>query len=64
MIGQTKCLQGEYAEANIFYEKSLKICLKILPVNHPDLAASYNDVGEVFDNMANTQKRFHIMNVL
>ena len=38
---------GEYSKALSYYEKSLEIKQQSLPPNHPDLAASYNNIGEV-----------------
>ncbi|CAF0750112.1 unnamed protein product [Adineta steineri] len=39
-LGSIKKYQGKYEEALTFYEKSLAIYQRILPHNHPDLAAS------------------------
>jgi tetratricopeptide (TPR) repeat protein len=43
--------QGEYKEAITFYLKSLEIYKKTLPSNHPDLAASYNNIGVLYYSM-------------
>ena len=37
----------EYDTALIYYEKSLRICLKLFKTTHPDIANSYNNIGAV-----------------
>jgi tetratricopeptide (TPR) repeat protein len=54
-IGWAKYNKGEYKEAIRFYEKSLKIKKKTLPVNHPDLATLYSNIGNVYYNMNEPQ---------
>jgi tetratricopeptide (TPR) repeat protein len=56
LLGFVKDNQGEYAEAIIFYEKSIKIKEKILFPTHPDLAASYNNIGLVYSEMNDNSK--------
>ncbi|CAF1474301.1 unnamed protein product [Rotaria sordida] len=55
-LGLMKDDQGQYDVAIDFYEKSLAICEKILPPNHPSLATSYNSIGLVYDNMGDYSK--------
>jgi len=47
------CLQ-----ALSFYEKSLEIDQKILPLNHPDFATSYNNIGRLYYFMKENSKAF------
>ncbi|CAF3673503.1 unnamed protein product [Rotaria sordida] len=47
---------GEYAKALSSYERSLEIQKVALPPNHPDLAASYNNIGLVYNNMGEYSK--------
>ncbi|CAF4406931.1 unnamed protein product, partial [Rotaria sordida] len=47
---------GDYSKALEFYEKAHQIFEKALPPNHPDLAASYNNIGLVYDNMGDYSK--------
>jgi tetratricopeptide (TPR) repeat protein len=51
MLGIIKDDQGEYADAIIFYEKSIKINQEILSPTHLDLTASYNNIGKVYRKM-------------
>ncbi|CAF1138424.1 unnamed protein product [Adineta steineri] len=55
-LGGIKDDQGKYEEALTFYEKSLAICQKTLPPNHPVLAASYNNIGSVHGKMGDYPK--------
>ncbi|CAF4370598.1 unnamed protein product, partial [Rotaria sordida] len=52
---------GDYSKALEFHEKAHQIFEKALPPNHPDLAASYNNIGLVYDNMGDYSKalEFH-----
>ncbi|CAF1273739.1 unnamed protein product [Adineta steineri] len=52
MLGMIKYELGDYINAIELYEKSIKINQKILPPTHPDLAASYRNLGMVYDKMA------------
>ncbi|CAM4826026.1 unnamed protein product [Rotaria magnacalcarata] len=52
-LGLIKYSLGNYAEAIAFYEKALQICQQTLPPNHPNLAASYNNLASVYVNMHN-----------
>ncbi|CAF0915003.1 unnamed protein product [Adineta steineri] len=45
LLGSIKKDQGEYQEALTFYEKSLASYRNTLPPNHPNLAASYDNIG-------------------
>ncbi len=47
---------GEYPKALSYYEKALGIRQTTLPLNHPDVAASYNNIGLVYSNMGNYPK--------
>ncbi|CAF1551223.1 unnamed protein product [Rotaria magnacalcarata] len=42
---------GEYSKALEYYEKALKIREISLPPTHPDLATSYNNIGQVYNSM-------------
>jgi tetratricopeptide (TPR) repeat protein len=55
-LGVFKNEQGEYQEAITFYEKSLEIDKKTRPPNHPDLASSYYNIGNVYYNMGEYSK--------
>ena len=37
-------------------EKSHAICQRTLPLNHPDLGASYHSIGSVYFNMGDYSK--------
>jgi hypothetical protein len=50
-LGRIKYHQMVYKEAVTYYEKSLEIYEKILPSDHPDLAACYEGIGSVYDKM-------------
>ncbi|CAF1301645.1 unnamed protein product [Rotaria sordida] len=52
---------GDYSKALEFYEKSLKIYENALPPNHPDLATSYNNIGDVIVLIDDTSNRVHIV---
>ncbi|CAF4164947.1 unnamed protein product [Rotaria sordida] len=47
---------GEYSKALSSYERSLEITKVALPPNHPELAASYNNIGLVYYNMGEYSK--------
>ncbi len=44
---------GEYSKVLSYYEKAFEIQQQPLPLNHPDLAMSYNNIGLVYENMGN-----------
>ena len=48
--------QGEYEKARIFLEKSLEIKQQLLPLDHLDLAPSYNNIGCVYRDMGDHSK--------
>ncbi|CAF1438824.1 unnamed protein product [Adineta steineri] len=50
-LGLIKRAQGKYEEALSYFEKTLEIRQQSLPLNHTDLADSYEVVGNVYDNM-------------
>ncbi|CAF1355582.1 unnamed protein product [Adineta steineri] len=52
-LGLIKRAQGKYEEALSYFEKTLEIRQQSLPLNHTDLADSYEVVGNVHDNMGN-----------
>ncbi|CAF1545103.1 unnamed protein product, partial [Rotaria sordida] len=47
---------GEYSKALSALERSLEIQKISLPSNHPDLAASYNNIGNMYINMGEYSK--------
>ncbi|CAF4400937.1 unnamed protein product, partial [Rotaria sordida] len=47
---------GKYSKALSSYEQSLEIRKIALPPNHPDLAASYNNIGNVYAEMGEYSK--------
>jgi tetratricopeptide (TPR) repeat protein len=47
---------GEYSKSLCSHEKALEIKQQSLPRNHPDLAASYNNIGVVYDSMGEYSK--------
>ncbi|CAF4392350.1 unnamed protein product, partial [Rotaria sordida] len=47
---------GEYSKALSSYERSLEIKKLALPPNHPDLAASYNNIGCMYRDMGEYSK--------
>jgi len=47
---------GKYVNALSYYEKLLEIQQQSLPPNDPDLSMSYNNMGAVFEKMANYSK--------
>jgi tetratricopeptide (TPR) repeat protein len=48
--------QGKYEEAIGYYEKSLEINRKLFSANHPDLATSYDHIGNAYHNMGEYSK--------
>jgi tetratricopeptide (TPR) repeat protein len=50
-LGLIKFRQGEYLEANSFYNLSLEIRQKTLPTEHIDVAACYNEIGLVYEKI-------------
>ena len=55
-LGLIKVGQDKYKEAITYLEKSLSICEKTLPPNHPHLASSYNHTGLVYEKIAEHSK--------
>ena len=54
--------QGKYEEAAKYYHKSLEIMKKSLPVDHPNLATSYNNIGSLYQDSGeypNALEYFH-----
>ncbi|CAF5158063.1 unnamed protein product, partial [Rotaria sp. Silwood1] len=47
---------GEYSKALLSDERSLEIKKIAVPQNHPELAASYNNIGMVYDKMGEYSK--------
>ncbi|CAF1154693.1 unnamed protein product [Adineta steineri] len=52
-LGLIKDSQGKYEEALSTHEKALAIRQQSLPPNHPDLAKSHNNIGNVHYSMGN-----------
>jgi tetratricopeptide (TPR) repeat protein len=50
-LGSAKYHQGKYQEAIKLYEEALAIRKRTLPSDHPDLAMSYNNIGNVYSTM-------------
>jgi tetratricopeptide (TPR) repeat protein len=57
-LGYAKDHQGDYQQAILFCEKTLEICQKNFPPNHPHVASSYNNIAAVYDNMGEYSKAF------
>jgi hypothetical protein len=55
-FGRIKENQTAYKEAITFYEKSIEIYQTTLPLNNPDLAASYEGIGSVYGKMGEPSK--------
>jgi tetratricopeptide (TPR) repeat protein len=50
-LGKAKWYLGKHKEAIMFNEKALKIRQQLLPPNHPDLAKSDMNIGNVYKSM-------------
>ena len=48
--------QGDHKTADQYAAKSLEICQKTLPANHPDLASSYGSMARVYSDMGEYSK--------
>ena len=55
-MGVMKQEQGAYAEAILYYEKSIKIEERQIPRNDLSLASSYNNIGSVYNSMGDYPK--------
>jgi tetratricopeptide (TPR) repeat protein len=55
-IGLLYNLQGRYAEALQYFQKALAIQLAVLGENHPDVATSYNNIGDVYPRRGVTRR--------
>jgi tetratricopeptide (TPR) repeat protein len=55
-LGIVKFNQGEYQKAATFYEKSIEIERKVIPLNHHGLANSTVTLGNVYYSMGEYQK--------
>ena len=51
-----KVNQGDHKTADQYAAKSLEICQKTLPANHPDLASSYGSMARVYSDMGEYSK--------
>jgi tetratricopeptide (TPR) repeat protein len=51
ILREIKKSKGKYNEALKYYKQSLKIRKKSLPKYHPDIAISYNNIGNVFQHL-------------
>ncbi len=47
---------SDYTKSLEYYEKDLKITLKLLGEEHVDTATSYNNMGNVYKNMSDYTK--------
>jgi tetratricopeptide (TPR) repeat protein len=47
---------GEDRKALPYFEKALEIKQQLLPPNHPNLGASYNNIGLVYEHMGDYSK--------
>ena len=61
-LGSAKCHQNQYQEALDYYHQARIIRERVLPPNHPDLAMTYNNLGNAYsaigithDNIGNKQ---------
>ncbi|CAF4129566.1 unnamed protein product [Rotaria sordida] len=50
-LGWSKKSQRKYEEAVACYEKSLEIKQRVMPTNHASFAASFNEIGSVYEKM-------------
>ncbi|CAF2232558.1 unnamed protein product, partial [Rotaria magnacalcarata] len=55
-LGWLKVDQGEYKAAVKFYEKSLEIKRKTLPGDDASLGPTYNNIGQVYNDMGEYSK--------
>jgi tetratricopeptide (TPR) repeat protein len=55
-LAQVKEVQGEYINAIIFYEKALEIRERTLPPDHPHLASTYMNTGNMYVQIAEYSK--------
>ncbi len=47
-IGAVYAGKGDLENALVQYQKALKIQTRVFGSDHPDVAASYNNIGEVY----------------
>ncbi|CAF4948990.1 unnamed protein product [Rotaria socialis] len=52
---------GEYSKALEYVEKSHKIYKISLPPTHPDLASSYNNIGQLYEEMEEYSKALPLL---
>ncbi|CAF4959259.1 unnamed protein product, partial [Rotaria socialis] len=52
---------GKYSKALEYHEKSLKIREISLPPTHPDLAYSYNNIGQLYEEMQEYSKALPLL---
>lgn len=55
-LGRVKGQQGDHEQEITYYEKSLEIYRKLLPANHPNLSALYNNIALAYNKMGLHQK--------
>ncbi|CAF1121135.1 unnamed protein product [Adineta ricciae] len=55
-LGKIKCQKGQYEEAILLFQKSLKLLLMSSSPNHPDVAGSYNNIGNAYSDMGDYPK--------
>ncbi|CAF1683853.1 unnamed protein product, partial [Adineta ricciae] len=53
LLGRTKQAQGNYNQALALYHHSITNVAQLLPPTHPNLAASYTNIGLVHSDMGN-----------
>ena len=42
---------GEICQARSYFDKALAVRKKILPVDHPDLVSTYNNISVLYSDM-------------
>ncbi len=55
-LGNFKYYQGDYQQAVTFFEKSIEITRKVIPLDHHVLASSTVALGNVYDELGEYQK--------
>ncbi|CAF4214545.1 unnamed protein product, partial [Adineta steineri] len=55
-LGEISYCQGDYEKAIWYYEHAFEIREKTLPLNHPDMATSYNNIGLGYQNIGEYSK--------
>jgi len=55
-LGVAYSNQGNYNEAVKYYQRALKIDIKKLGIEHPDVAGDYHNLGVAYSNQGNYDK--------